>query len=106
MHKVTPIHTVCDAMNCNTVFISIAAEVHKLLRLYFITSSKSERTFSVSLPIYDLLYDREKTEELYITACSYTRTSQIRLIMQWLLKNLSLLILNGYHILNNCNTYF
>ena len=42
-------YCMCDAMNSNTAFKSIAAEIHKLLKavLYNIISSTSQRTFSV-----------------------------------------------------------
>lgn len=34
VRKVTSIHTICQAMNAETVFKSMVSEVHKLIRLF------------------------------------------------------------------------
>ena len=70
VHKVTSIHTVCDAMNMSNAYKSMLSEVHKLLRLYLtvpIASSTSEQTFSAMKRL--LTYLRSTMTEKRLNNC-------------------------------------
>ena len=70
IRKVTSIRTVSDAMNANSTCKLMLSEVHKLLRLYWtvpITSSTSERTFSVLKRL--LTYLRSAMTEKRLNNC-------------------------------------
>ena len=70
VRKVTSICTVCEAMNSNRTYKLLASEVHKLLKLYLtvpITSSTSERTFSVMKRL--LTYLRSTMSEKRLNNC-------------------------------------
>ena len=72
VRKITSMHMVCDPMNSNKVYKSVASEVHKLFRLYFtipITSSTGERTFSVLKRI--LTYLRSTMTEKRLNNCMF-----------------------------------
>ena len=72
MRKITSMRMVCDAMNSNKAYKSVASEVHKLFRLYFtipITSSTSERTFSVLKRL--LAYLRSTMTEKRLNNCMF-----------------------------------
>lgn len=67
---VTKVQTVCEALNSNKVYKVIVSEVHKLLKLYLtipITSSTSERTFSVLKRL--LTYLRSTMTEQRLNNC-------------------------------------
>ena len=64
VRSVTPIHTICDAMDSNEVFKEILPVVHKLLRMYLsiqITSATAERAFSALKQV--LTYSRSSMTE-------------------------------------------
>ena len=70
VQKITSIRTVCEAMNVSSAYKSMLSEVNKLLRLYLtvpITSSTSERTFSVSKRL--LTYVRSTMTEKRLNNC-------------------------------------